>query len=523
MKGSDGKGLGNKELAYRALPWERLALGRAQLRASSDQDPNADVLRQYQAFLMRISLTFHAGRERVPLFFYGSMFLSFLYWVGLVGLDWGPCSDGFPPLLSEGQELLLYMVGLAYTIIFTLLAISMCLSGRAYVPGESHVWFQEDLSSTVADSLIHALRTRVAMDERDYNLGVRGVLQALQRNPLPTLDHDLPGPSAHTDLTLHLLRRTSSPYPLLVSPLYGIREQPSWAMNWSYSVHRHRSWEDFLIRAAGTRIPNAVPGSECGWKSILPTNGSILARGHDAGLVIAVYEMIPISDCYRESDEENHLHNLRLMLRLLKSADAEQNTFAPVLSASMPHLLYSQSYDVAEKHFEMYRRRVFEGISSRASTALLLRHLRRTRTITFGSQNMGTGQTSSYTEEEPATFPTHVRICNRIARLFSVVFSMTLADRPTETKWGIASRAVRPRDKVMLLAGVPVPMVMRPSSMPTEPNMETTAPSNGAPTAVAASFSDPMKLVSPAGIMGLMQGQAWKGGDGLNLPYVRIL
>ena len=76
---------------------------------------------------------------------------------------------------------------------------------------------------------------------------------------------------------------------------------------------------------------------------------------------------------------------------------------------------------------------------------------------------------------------------------------------------GIAHRNVRVDDLLVLFAGVPLPMVARyvPDGIPDSEKGNTS--------------SEVVELVSPAGIRGVMRGEAWDFEGGQELPLLTIV
>lgn len=116
-------------------------------------------------------------------------------------------------------------------------------------------------------------------------------------------------------------------------------------------------------------------------------------------------------------------------------------------------------------------------------------------------------------------------ICDAIVKDNSTIVIVKLKHKLDEIRTGIAFPKVQVDDKVCLLPGVPIPMVLRPVS--TSPQQSADDEVIGAPQVGAESPTEAssvlMQLVSPAGVVGMMQSQEWPGGDVSNLPYISII
>ena len=64
-------------------------------------------------------------------------------------------------------------------------------------------------------------------------------------------------------------------------------------------------------------------------------------------------------------------------------------------------------------------------------------------------------------------------------------------------------------------------MIMRP--VVTDHSLSPSITVTGRGALRSGTQSEAFILVSPAGVLGVMEGEAWTGGDGEGLPFIRIV
>ncbi|KAL8923364.1 MAG: hypothetical protein Q9208_004634 [Pyrenodesmia sp. 3 TL-2023] len=75
--------------------------------------------------------------------------------------------------------------------------------------------------------LLSALWARECKEHKDFNFGIRSLMQALSLEALPQLDYASPLGEVYEDLTIELLRLTGSPEILLIAMKSNVAGQPS--------------------------------------------------------------------------------------------------------------------------------------------------------------------------------------------------------------------------------------------------------------------------------------------------------
>lgn len=475
--------------SVRSLSWEGSATGRTHIAKSSDSDITLDfeTIKNYQNFVSGVLNTgfgitdicigiIPSSFTHLKVYTVVKVFLTISSLVGVFACLAGSFALGTGMLVPVG--------------LYFLAVLGLGTSGAKYVNKAVAVSDKTRLSSPVGHGvflqvLIDTLYLRSASREEDYNYGIRAILGKLKGKSPPTPATGLSTTDIRRDLTVEILLHLSSLYPLMRAPLVDRSSKPSWVVDWSYKAGDIKFWHDYAVNACFESSYNATRGSVRGWIADPVNSGCLQVRRRVMGQV---------SELYTADDVDLVQHDWRRRIRPL----------LPRVSDYRNHRKHPDLPTLPKSAPEALRTFFPASLFDRKAWATLGKHM-----PSLGppyEQSM-----LSYLRHGSLLPPFSTRFCDGLRDSQSALFTMKSDSDNLPLLAGITHEKTNIGDRVVLLAGVPIPMIMRVIDQ--EQNASAEAHAN----------NQVMRLVSPAAIKDMMEGQYWSFGDEASLPYITIL
>lgn len=379
-----------------------------------------------------------------------------------------------------------------FFLAFLVSIIVFCGSARRKCPRLEYVSLAQSERIDLADGICN----RKSKEKKDKAIGVQAVLQRLSKTTLSPIDNAQSLEYIYKQLCINLMEVTGSLQFLLPASLHSFPGNPSWVPDWSADFDSF--WlESTLFR---NRPVTATPGSMVHGKFDPRKNNILTVRGRQICTVAKCFKFQETFYTYDSSQRELHRENLRSTLhcqRIFQRRDKTVSLILKQMTGSHPRPRISERQIHAWKLF-------MKDVQYQDPETILSVLERRDSTLasSFGSHNLIRGRSSSKT-----ILRTQISICNCLAKTGRIIFVTShlhieippsvrnleelggYSKREGETDWmprriGVGSRNVRAGDCVVLIAGVFSPLIIRRDSSST-------------------------RIVSPAAVQGVMEGQTW--------------
>lgn len=371
--------------------------------------------------------------------------------------------------------------------------------------------------------LVDAICFRHARNPKDKVFGLHGILEVLLGEKPPLPDYRRPLQELYKELALQVCQASTKTQVLTAAADFQLVGGPSWVPDWSSPFSAFWLQPEFTQGSLNSATPShrshqfkyVVEATD----DIMKVLGKCLCRIDDCR------ELQKTADTYEICDDEKHLHNLDIMAQLFdtrygfnKKRKISRCNFNPLRDRSLPkelvHLitdpgihpdLISGVNELDLEDYLIFLRRYYH-----LDRHVMLRMLK-------SSQSMRSQLCLSFElyRQVPYAhiFRAHIAICNSISAAGRKLFSTTSCVRlsyeqsySSAVVWrytrnlilniggrqlvrGVCNSPVQVGDEVILVAGNHMPLVIRRGG------------------------SDTVRLVSPAIVFGVMQGQAWPSLD----------
>ncbi|OQV07916.1 hypothetical protein CLAIMM_12270 [Cladophialophora immunda] len=328
---------------------------------------------------------------------------------------------------------------------------------------------QKEEDSNLHD-LIDAVCTRNATDPKDKAFGLYPILEELLQQRLPMPDYSLPIGQVYRALTLYLLQATDSMLIILVAATHNVAGEPSWVVNWSAEFPRF--WlRPSLITGKSKDLQKVATDTANGrhWRPLSEADDKVLVvQGQKLWTVRTCLSLQRTASFYRETDDACHLHNLHVIMCILKERSAQ--ILKDLLSDSWNHPDLPD--DIGPLNQVAYWKFLRRNISKPAATMLQLLKKRKTGKV-FLSFHPGTVYKRRHRTSNAEIFRTHIAICNSLVRTNRMFFSavdiddegemgdMKKSSNKKHINWGVCLHRVQVGDDVILVRGLEVPIVVR--------------------------------------------------------------
>lgn len=272
---------------FRSLrKWLTLIVGRHLLQSSLYESQSLDIVGQldpvsYRGFVQDVAT--HSTHIEGATLLFATILLSF----GLVALflaagntSTGVYGYGLNPLWSCT---LIYMLLLAFMIYNRQLSHTVSRPRKEWKID----WLTAGGSTeqVLHKSLLSAIWDRQCKESRDYNFGIRNLVQVLSHEPLATLDYSADLGHVYKDLTINLLRFCSS-FNILVAMMKNrVHGQPSWVVDWAqgkpdFHYIRDQAWDSDLWSMHPNSFEISARGGLCFEGRFLGNIQSVLRFEH---------------------------------------------------------------------------------------------------------------------------------------------------------------------------------------------------------------------------------------------------
>lgn len=377
------------------------------------------------------------------------------------------------------------------------------------------------------DDLVDVICSRKASEPKDKAFATHTVLQKLLREPLPQPTYELPLAQIYQTLSLDLLGATGSMKAILAGSLCTYQNCPSWTADWSAEFLSY--WLRPLLAYQNSK--DAAFGSVAFCQLECNQRGILLVRGRKICTVQSCFAFRSTTHVFRDEEKENHVHNLDLMRQVCRAGSPEMQDLicSPGNHVSFPNdidHLYLRAYWMLCRKFSWWGAAIMldflVGSAKIASVwwdtivaFVIFRRLRFRRTPCSELLRAHIAICNSMSSTKRHLFLTHdmasrcsdpfhasnPKLCQRRARPLWYRL-LRRHKRYGVRDWGVCTNDVQPGDEVILVAGLSMPLVVRRDGIY-------------------------YRLVSPAIISNVMQGQAWPcnmtQNDEANLEYFRIM
>lgn len=312
----DGESNVERTLARSLRSWRTHVVDRHEFQVSGYQHPVwADIMStdlvQYGNFLHKIATLLSV--TLVVLFYWLIAFVAIFYTMMMLGI--------------RSYSAISFVLVFGVTCVLVI-AFSTNLGHAVRRPRRSFVKFRgafqtEELSS--GNMLLSALWARECKEHKDFNFGIRNLIQALSSEALSQLDYARPLGDVYRDLTLELLRLTRSPEILLVAMKSNVAGQPSWVADWSrrepLRLMRY-AWDDIY----GLFYNPTAPALSTDSVRYDPSSPEVLQIcAHYYGTVVGVLDLKQVDMRIRRSERAKHIHNLETLLELTRTRHHGKN------------------------------------------------------------------------------------------------------------------------------------------------------------------------------------------------------
>jgi hypothetical protein len=378
--------------------------------------------------------------------------------------------------------------GVSVLVVFVLFIISL---GSA-----QHKHHRQAQAQSDTIDLVDGLCNRKSKKKKDKAIGVQAVLQRLSRTALPPIDNDQSLEYMYKQLCINLIKVAGTIEFLLPASLNSFPDHPSWVPDWSADFNPF-----WLKSTLFKRDPvTATPGSRAYWKLDSRSDNILTVRGRQMCTVAACLATQETFDTYDSSQRDLHRENLRMTLQCQRIFQKQDKTVSVVLEQMNDCDLQPR---ISARQIQAWKRFMREAQDKDPDKLLSFLETRdSTLTSSFGSHDFIGRRSSSST-----ILHTQISICNYLARQGRTLFvtnqlhieysplERSLMDffdgrsNPQTSGWmprrvGVGSRGVRAGDFVVLIAGVSSPLIIRRDRIST-------------------------RIVSPAVVQDMMQGQSW--------------
>lgn len=304
-------------LATSLRSWRTLVVDRHAFQPSAYQHPVwADTvltdLVQYRQFVGNIATIFNRADISVIIGFLSLLILTIA--VTPLSIPFG---------ISRVRYWFLGLLVLGILPLWMLYALSSNLSHAVQRPRQFPTFkpyskhLPEDLSTR--NTLLSALWARECKEHKDFNFGIRSLMQALSSETLPQLDYASPLGDVYRDLTIQLLRLTGSAEILLAAMKSNVAGQPSWTVDWSRRgpLRIHKKWWDSTDGLFYSPAAPALPPDSWRYDPSHPDILQIRAFRH--GVVVEVLNLKEVELDAGQSERAKHIHNLEALLQLVRT------------------------------------------------------------------------------------------------------------------------------------------------------------------------------------------------------------
>lgn len=294
----------------------------------------------------------------------------------------------------------------------------------------------------VYGTLLDTLRIRKATNPRDMSFGLRSVLRRSTQSSLPPVDYTASISSTYMHLTYHLLTETNSLHFLALAAQANFPDAPSWVPDFSKSLLPVEPQKDF------------DPGSQSSWHLDPATGSDILTvKGAFIDNVVSKRRLIQTNTTYQESDWTAHLTNLKTMLLSVKIWEYSNTVhyLNEVFKPEFTDELYG-SRDAQSRtrllftyHDYVHLLKDYRYSDPKDLLQDLIRDCQ--------SENLwNTGRRSHSTAD---IFNLHIYLCNKMCEKYTLI--------ETETGAGFRPNHIEIGDRIILVPGLPEPLIVRPS------------------------------------------------------------
>jgi hypothetical protein len=403
--------------------------------------------------------------------------------------DWHPTGNTLLPLLA---------LPIGMVVLLLLILISSQLPQNAPFPRVTKLVREHELKEDTVNDLADGISTRHATNPLDMVFGMQSVIEKLLNRTTSPPDYKKPKMDVYRDMTVHLLEVMPSLQPLILAAVHKFGIGPSWIPDWSkdFPIYWLKPLDSF--QGGKSASSNSRP-----WRKLeVSPEGvpSLTVFGHRICTVKVVYRFAVTSDTFREDEEEAHLCNMGLMFRVFQyhwgSVELKHLIKYQVNFPDLPKDISAADLDAYWVFLEMYH-------NLNASEALLL--------LSTG-QSIESAWLANWLIQRRAPFRrilrAHICICNSLARTARGIFftedlrrcsamppgvaigelSRTMGRMKrlrSLQSCGISTYAVREGDKVVLVSGLSMSLIVREQE------------------------GGSVRLVSLAIIPDVMEGQAW--------------
>lgn len=199
---------------------------------------------------------------------------------------------------------------------------------RRFILHDPVLWPEESLAENV---LLSALWARQCKEPKDFNFGIRGLLQILTKEHMPRLDYSSSLEEVYRDLTVNLLRYTNSSELLLAALRSNLLSAPSWTVDWSMRTPLRLAKRSYESKHGLFYDMTKRPLPRDSWR-FDPLQPNVLqVRAWMLGTVKAVLDFKALEENSGPGQHDRHIHNLEALLTLA-NAELDENDWGGVQS-----------------------------------------------------------------------------------------------------------------------------------------------------------------------------------------------
>ncbi|KAL8672259.1 MAG: hypothetical protein Q9168_003259 [Polycauliona sp. 1 TL-2023] len=169
-----------------------------------------------------------------------------------------------------------------------------------------------------ANMLLSAVWARECEQHKDFNFGLRNLMQALSPEKLTQLDYSTSLGDVYKDVTIQMLRLTGSAEILLAAMQSKVAGQPSWVVDWSRRepLRLATPWMGRRDRRLFYNPMTWLPSGS--WQYDVLQPDILQIRTFWQSTVVEVLSLQQVEHNHGQSEQAKHMHNLEALLKLMK-------------------------------------------------------------------------------------------------------------------------------------------------------------------------------------------------------------
>jgi hypothetical protein len=308
------------------------------------------------------------------------------------------------------------------------------------------------------EELLIGLYSRTATDPKDMAFGMWAILEQEGTVNLPDPDYSHNVAEIYRALTIHLAHITQSLDLLLLAAVRGVPGQPSWVPDWS--AHGQHEWGDNILQLPATNSCGYYIQNHSATDAYVKVAAKLTPKFqiNETGTILTVQglHICDISLCFRfqwtngyfqESERENHLENLRLML-----------IWASWKPGKLPGPIRYDKYQTS------FPRNLLSTVwvdESSVFSGLNAQHVKKWTSFCLKNHNKNPSELLSVLCSNSDILSIQIVVCNFLAVHKRVPFHARSPEDPDTPILGACSRKVQIGDQVLRIGGVPQLLIAR--------------------------------------------------------------